>query len=197
MRIGPRTAGVGLPLGIIALTVCGTKLRRIAKRALAKRQSGSEPRLINQSSREKRRDMRVEEIMTKEVACCTPGTNAATAAEIMWRENCGSLPVVENAGRVIGMVTDRDLFIALGTRNQRAGELPVGEIMNRDMSYCSPEDDVRDALHTMAKRQFHRLPVVNRDGSLTGILSIDDVAVRAHPGLSSDIFSTLKAICSR
>jgi CBS domain-containing protein len=141
--------------------------------------------------------MRVEEIMTKNVACCTPGTNAATAAEIMWTNNCGSLPVVEDAGRVIGMVTDRDLFIALGTRNQRAAELPVGEIVNRDLAYCTPEDDVRDALHTMAKRQSHRLPVVNREGSLKGILSIDDVAVRADAGLSSDIFSALKAICSR
>ena len=149
--------------------------------------------------------MRVEEIMTKDVACCTPGTNAATAAEMMWRKNCGSLPVVDDADghadilqrRVIGIVTDRDLFIALGTRNQRAGELPVGEIMNRDLAYCSPEDDVRDALHTMAERQSHRLPVVNEDGSLKGILSIDDVALRADAGLWSDMFNALKAICSR
>jgi CBS domain-containing protein len=113
-------------------------------------------------------------------------------AKQLWGSSC-----LEDAGRVIGIVTDRDLFIALGTRNQRAGEVPVGEIMNRDLSYCTPEDDVRDALHTMAKRQSHRLPVVSKEGSLTGILSIDDVAVRADPGLWSETFSALKTICSR
>jgi len=142
--------------------------------------------------------VRVEDIMTKEVSYCAPGTNAAAAAEIMWTKNCGSLPIVEDDGRVVGIVTDRDLFIALGTRNQQAADLQVGEIMNRDLSLCAPQDDVRVALETMAKRQSHRLPVVDKDGALKGILSIDDIVLRAEAdGLSHDVLKTMKAICDR
>jgi len=60
--------------------------------------------------------------------------------------------------RVVGTVTDRDLFIALGTSNRRAAEVPVGEIMNRDLVVCTPGDDIRGALKTMAQRQLRRLP---------------------------------------
>jgi len=142
--------------------------------------------------------MRVEDIMTKEVSYCAPGTNAAEVAEIMWNKNCGSLPVVEDGGRVIGMVTDRDLFIALGTQNRRPADLTVSEIMNKDLSVCAPTDDVSAALTTMAQKQSHRLPVVNGEGLLEGILSLDDIVVRAEgDGLSKEVLKTLKTICDR
>ncbi len=112
--------------------------------------------------------MQVQEIMTKDVSFCSPGTNAAAAAEIMWTRNCGALPIVEDGRGVVGMVTDRDLFIALGTSNRNAADLPVGEVMNKDLSLCAPDDDVRDALKTLAQRQLHRLPVVDKDGALQG-----------------------------
>src|SRR5215472_847375 len=123
--------------------------------------------------------MQVAEIMTKDVCSCSPGMNAATAAELMWKRNCGSLPVVENGGRVVGIVTDRDLFLALGTSNRNPGDLPVGEIMTKDIAFTTPGSDVRDALKTMAQRQLRRLPVVNDDGTLVGIVSVGDIAVRA------------------
>jgi CBS domain-containing protein len=142
--------------------------------------------------------VRVEDVMTQEVSYCVPGTNAAAAAEIMWTKNCGSIPVVDDDGHVAGMVTDRDLFIALGTRNQRASDLTVGEIMNRDLAVCAPEDDIRGALKTMAQSQSHRLPVVDKDGVLKGILSIDDVIQRAEAeGLSTEVVRTMKALCVR
>ena len=142
--------------------------------------------------------MRVQEIMTKDVSFCSPGTNAAAATEIMWTRNCGALPIVVDGRGVVGMVTDRDLLIALGTRNRNAADLPVGEVMNKNLSVCAPDDDIRDALKTMAQRQLHRLPVVDKDGMLTGILSLDDIALRADAdGLSTDLLKTLKAICDR
>jgi CBS domain-containing protein len=142
--------------------------------------------------------MRVEEIMTKDVSYCAPGTNAAEAAELMWTRNCGSLPVVEDGGHVVGMITDRDLFIALGTQDRRPADLPVGEIMNRDLSICAPGDDLRQALKTMAEKQSHRLPVVDENGALKGILSIDDIVLRAEAdGLSKDVLKAMKAICER
>jgi CBS domain-containing protein len=142
--------------------------------------------------------VKVQEVMTRDVSYCHPQTTAAAAAEIMWNRNCGALPIVEDGGRVVGMVTDRDLFIALGTRNQRPADLAVGDVMKRELSQCAPEDDVRQALETMAQRQLQRLPVVGKDGLLTGILSIDDLVVRAGTdGLSRDVLKTLKAICDR
>lgn len=142
--------------------------------------------------------MQVQEIMTKDVPSCRPETNAAVAAEIMWTRRCGTLPIVDEAGHVVGIVTDRDLFIALGTRNRRAAELPLAEIMHRDPSTCAPGDDVRSALNTMAQRHVHRLPVVEKDGALRGVLSIDDVVARAEvEGLAGDVLRTLKMIRPR
>ncbi len=108
--------------------------------------------------------------MTKDVSFCNPGTNAAAATEIMWTGNCGSLPIIEDGRRVVGMVTDRDLLIALGTSNRNAADLLVGEVMNKDLALDAPNDDVRQALKTMAERQLHRLLVVDEDGALKGIL---------------------------
>ena len=136
--------------------------------------------------------------MTKDVSFCSPGTNAAAATEIMWTRNCGALPIVEDSRVVVGMVTDRDLLIALGTRNRNASDLQVGEVMSKDLSLCAPNDDVRDALKIMAERQLHRLPVVDKDGVLKGILSLDDIALRADTdGLSKDLLKAMKAICDR
>ena len=146
--------------------------------------------------------MRVEDIMTKEVSFCNPGTNAAAAAEIMWTRNCGVLPVLEDSGQVVGMVTDRDLFIALGTQNRPASELPVDEVMHRAPSVCAPDDDVRNAMKVMAQQRVHRLLVVDKSGTLRGILSMDDVVLQANPETNGVLFNdhvirTLKAICER
>ncbi|MGD0668586.1 MAG: CBS domain-containing protein [Bryobacteraceae bacterium] len=143
--------------------------------------------------------MRVDDIMTKGVSFCDPGTNAAAAAEIMWTRNCGSLPVVENGGHVVGIVTDRDLFIALGTSNKRAAEVVIGEIMNRELSLCAPGDDVRAAMKTMGQRKLQRLVAVDKDGRLKGILSIDDLVLQAGAGglSNEDVIRTMKAVCER
>ena len=141
--------------------------------------------------------MRVEEIMTKDVCSCGPGTNAASAADIMWSRNCGSLPVVEDGGRVVGIVTDRDLFLALGTSNRRPAEVPIGEIMTRDVALCNPANDVRSALKTMAQRQLRRLPVVDDSGALIGMLSLGDMALRTDDALSMDVFNAVRAISDR
>lgn len=141
--------------------------------------------------------MQVQDIMNKDVSFCSPQTNAAAAAEMMWRRNCGILPVVEDGGRVIGTVTDRDLFLALGTSNRRAAEVPVGEIMNTDLVVCYPGDDIRAALRTMAQRQLRRLPVVDETGALRGVLSLSDIALRTADDLSVDVLNTARAIYDR
>jgi len=141
--------------------------------------------------------MQVQDIMTRDVCSCGPGMDAATAAELMWRRNCGSLPIVEDSGRVVGIVTDRDLFLALGTSNRKPADLSLGEIMNRDLALCNPGSDLRIALKTMAQRQLRRLPVVDEAGTLQGILSLADVALRADDELSQDVLSVVRAVCDR
>jgi len=69
--------------------------------------------------------MRVQDAMTETPATCRPDTNLAIAAELMWTHDCGSLPVLDDAGTVVGIATDRDMLIALGTRNQRPADLTV------------------------------------------------------------------------
>jgi CBS-domain-containing membrane protein len=116
----------------------------------------------------------------------------------MWSRDCGVLPVLEDSGRVIGVVTDRDLFIALATSNRPAAELAVGEIVHREPSICAPDDDIRTALKTMARQRIQRLPVVDKSGELKGILSMNDVVLRAKSGadgvFKDDVIRTLKAI---
>ena len=98
---------------------------------------------------------------------------------------------------MVGIVTDRDLFIALGTSNRKAADPPIGEIMTRDLSLCGPGDDVLSALKTMGQRQVHRLVVVDKDRTLKGILSMGDIVLRAERGdlPSEDVVKTIKAIC--
>ena len=120
--------------------------------------------------------MSIQDIMTKEVTVCTADTNAAQAAELMWNHDCGFLPVVEDdTGRLIGIVTDRDLFIALGTRGLRAADLGVRDVMQTEVLTCSSESRLRTALNVIATYQLHRLPVVNEEKALTGILSLHDI----------------------
>jgi CBS domain-containing protein len=119
--------------------------------------------------------MKVKEIMTQSAVCCNPETNVGAAVELMWVRNCGMLPVVGADQKLVGIVTDRDICIAMGTRNRVAGELSVGEIATRNVFTCTPDEEIHDALLTMAGKHVRRLPVVNSKSIPQGILSMDDV----------------------
>jgi CBS domain-containing protein len=121
--------------------------------------------------------MKVKDVMMATPASCDSETNLGAAVEILWNRNCGILPVVDSQGRVIGVVTDRDLCIALGTRNRLAGVITVGQVSSGKVFTCRPDDDIREALDIMAKAKVRRLPVVNTEGRLEGILSMDDVVL--------------------
>ena len=146
--------------------------------------------------------MKVEKVMTKEVRFCSPLTNLAEAAEMMWTDGCGILPVVDERSSVIGMITDRDICIALGTRDVNAAALQVKDVSLPKLFSCEPEDDIHKALDQMAAQKVRRLPVIDAKGTLKGILSIDDVALHAekfpetNADLSySDVVIALKGIC--
>jgi CBS domain-containing protein len=137
--------------------------------------------------RPRRTNMKVNEIMTSEPRTCSPETSVAEAAQLMWNADCGILPVVED-GRLAGVVTDRDMYIALATRNVRASELKIRDVASTQVIRCSPDDDVQAALARMAKARVRRLPVVGFAESVVGILSIDDIvlAAGARKGIRND-----------
>ena len=146
--------------------------------------------------------MRIQDVMNKTVAFCHPDANLAAATALMWKHNCGQLPVVSEQGKVTAVITDRDICIAFGTRNQRACELRVCDVIYRKVVLCHVEDDLRSALKIMAAERVRRLPVVDDEGALVGILSLDDVALQARhhgdtdrpPVSFEDVMQTLKAI---
>ena len=119
--------------------------------------------------------MNIREVMTPNPSCVAPGDPIQNAAQIMRDEDTGAVPVVEN-GRILGMVTDRDIVIravADGAKMDR----PVREIVSSDVVCATPEMSTRDASKLMAEHQVRRLPVVEND-RLVGIVSLGDLAVK-------------------
>ncbi len=146
--------------------------------------------------------MKVQDVMTSNVISCRPETNLAAAGGMMWDNNCGALPIVDEAGRVIGIITDRDIAIAVATRGQLASEITVGEVMSGKVISCSLDEDIKSALEKMGQGRVRRLPVINREGILQGILSLDDTAIHAQEGKRSelsyeDVVTTYRAISER
>src|ERR1700677_2274593 len=93
--------------------------------------------------------MNAEDVIVRKVAVCRPENKLSEVAAIMWNARCGSLPVMDGHGNVASMITDRDICIALGTRNVRASELHVQDISLPRVFDCSAKEDVRHALQTM------------------------------------------------
>jgi CBS domain-containing protein len=141
--------------------------------------------------------MKVKEIMTTDPKTCTPDTTLAAAASLMLDGDCGVLPVVDD-GELVGVVTDRDMFIALATRNERASALRVGAVATKTVATCEPEDDVHAVLATMKQKRVRRLPVVGFGGTVLGIISMNDILLAAgakKPVRNEEVVDTLQAIC--
>jgi CBS-domain-containing membrane protein len=147
--------------------------------------------------------MKVQDIMTRDVKFCGPDTNLAAATEILWRNNCGTLPVLDSGGKLLGVITDRDMCIAMGTRNWKPSDLVIRDVAMKPVFTCGPTDDVHEALNTMRKHQVRRVPVVGEDGKLAGILCLDEIVLHAEKaegkkavGISyEDVVNTMKALC--
>jgi CBS domain-containing protein len=148
--------------------------------------------------------MLVRDFMNREVETCEPGDDLAKAAMIMWRKDCGIVPVVEDARQVLGVVTDRDICMAAATRHRAPDQMVVAEVMARRPCAVRPDDDIETALDHMRSERVRRLPVVGQDGRLEGILSIADVLLgleraggTASKQLMTTVISTLQNICAR
>jgi CBS domain-containing protein len=120
------------------------------------------------------------EVMTKNPACCLPSDPIARAAQWMKRENVGSIPVIESeqSKKLVGIVTDRDLALQVVADGRDVKGTKVADVMTRTVVTCRADDDVQKAVDAMAKNQLRRIPVVDNDSKIVGIISQADVATR-------------------
>jgi CBS domain-containing protein len=129
--------------------------------------------------------VRVSDIMTPDPACCTPESTAREAATLMKEHDCGSIPVVENqqSKRLVGTVTDRDLTVR-GLAAAKGPETRVRELMTEAPVTCGPNDEVEIVREVMVARLVRRVPVVDENGKVVGIVAQADIA--REEGAASD-----------
>ncbi len=121
--------------------------------------------------------MRVRELMCRPVSSCSQETSLAAAARLMGENDCGVLPVMRE-GRIAGVVTDRDVCLAIARK--AAAETTVREVMTTNVATCGVNSEVPETLAIMASRRVRRLPVVDERGALIGVVSMDDIILRAE-----------------
>ncbi len=148
--------------------------------------------------------MNVRDLMTKTVCCCNPQDNLESIALMMMDNDCGSIPITNELGQPVGMITDRDIALAAAARHKALWQLRAEDfITGQPVSQCTADDDIHAALSVMQRARVHRLPVVDGSGEIQGILSVDDVvnvAERGVRGLGApelsydDALMTLKAV---
>lgn len=141
--------------------------------------------------------MKVQDIMTRHVHSCTLDAPLTEVAKLMQAASCGIVPVIDTHGRVAGVITDRDIAMALVSAARKPINIAAHEVMSHGAYAVLPEEDVRKALEIMKARKVRRLPVIDGEGRLKGILSIDDVIVRALAAdapTPADIVQSLREI---
>lgn len=132
--------------------------------------------------------MQVQELMTRDVKLINPGTPISEAARMMASEDVGSLPVGEN-DRLVGMVTDRDIVTRCLAQG-KDGNTDIGSVMSKGVAWCYDDQSDEDASRIMAQHQVRRLPVVNHDKRLVGLISLGDLSA----GYSAEAGETLEEI---
>jgi CBS domain-containing protein len=144
--------------------------------------------------------MKLHDIMTRNAVSCQTDMNLSSAARVMLKSRVGTLPVVDSHGCVTGMLTDRDIAMATGIRQRHASDIAVHEAMSSRVRGCLAYDDIGTALRLMEQARVRRLPVLDPIGHLVGILSIDDILLRAvgkKDGIApTDFLTSMRAICA-
>lgn len=137
--------------------------------------------------------MQVEQIMTRQPATCRADETLNQAARIMWERDCGFVPVVDDAGHVVGVVTDRDACMGAYTQGRALGEIPVTTAMSKRVHFCHPEEELGRALDVMRHEGVRRLVVIDNRERLVGVLSLGDAVLGG--AATVEIASTLHDVC--
>jgi CBS domain-containing protein len=123
------------------------------------------------------RSQQIKDVMTHDVVTLAPTSKVTQAAEAMKSLNVGAIPICDG-GRLLGMVTDRDLVVRVIAEHRNPETETINNIMTTDVDYCYEDQTVEEAAHVMEDRQVRRMPIVNHDKELVGIVSLGDVAVK-------------------
>jgi CBS domain-containing protein len=140
--------------------------------------------------------MRVKQLMSRHPRTCSPEDSLAAAARILWEQDVGVVPVISGA-RIVGMLTDRDICMAAYTQGRALHELRVSSAMSKELHTVRSDDSLDDAMRLMRERQVRRLPVVDDDGAVQGLLTISDLTLHAAFGddvAAQDVVETLASI---
>ncbi len=150
---------------------------------------------MNETDSEPKSRVRCSEIMTKSVSTVTPEMTLYEVAKRMKDGDIGVLPVVEGeTGKLVGIITDRDIVVRVVAEEKLVRETLVGEVMTRDVFTSKPDDFAFAAIRTMGEKQVRRIPIVNDEGILQGIVSIADIALEMEDQL--EVAETLEEISS-
>jgi CBS domain-containing protein len=145
--------------------------------------------------------VKVADLMTPEVRTCTIHDSLNGAARVMWDHDCGCVPVIDAHGKLVGIVTDRDIAMAAYTQGVPLGSIPVERVMSPKVISCSRTDDLDTAHRLMRTHEIHRIPVVDTRSRPIGILSLSDVINHWHGDRASEqaveIAATFSAIRRR
>jgi len=123
--------------------------------------------------------MKIEKLMTRDVRSCRPEQSLVVPARIMWEDDCGCVPVVDDEQRVIAMITDRDVCMAAYTQGRELAAIAVHTAMSRGLHACSPTDDLKTVEEVMKREQVRRLPVLDDQRRLVGLVSVNDLVCEA------------------
>lgn len=146
--------------------------------------------------------MKVKEVMTPDARAIWITESLADAAKEMWENDCGILPIIKDGRKVVGMITDRDICMASAMKDRNPSSISVEEVITGTVYAAKPDEDVQHALQTMREHKIRRLPVLNPEGELEGILSMNDIVLHAKsrngkkpPIEFAEVVKTYQAIC--
>jgi CBS domain-containing protein len=135
--------------------------------------------------------MKVQDVMTSNVRSCRPESNLAEAVRDMWEADCGVLPVVSPDNRVIGVITDRDICVGVATKGRTADRIGVREVArDHNVHTCLAADETTGVLKVMQAQKVRRLPVIDQEGHLRGIVSLNDIVTHAGAATPTQIANT-------
>lgn len=145
--------------------------------------------------------MKVKEVMNADAKAIWITESLADAAKSMWKNDCGILPVIKDGRKVVGLITDRDICMGTAMRGSNPSGISVEEVMSGKVYATTANEDVERALEIMRDHKVRRLPVLNDEGELTGILSMNDIVLKAKGGNGkgqinyANVIETYQAIC--
>lgn len=145
--------------------------------------------------------MKVKDVMNPDAKAIWITESLADAAKSMWDNDCGILPIIIDDRKVVGVITDRDICMGTAIKDSKPSGISVEEVMSGKVYAATPDEDIEQALQTMREHKVRRLPVVNPEGELAGILSMNDIVLNAKDNKGktqinyADVVETYQAIC--